>query len=186
MHALLPCILPAPCQKGICVAVQPARSGNQGISFPGSINASAGTREVIRTSSQGRKGPSPSAKTHTYVRLKWSQPQLPARSPPVSASVGITQQRGRSSCLALQKGVHLSTELFSQLVSSLTSFSSLQKAKKQSNQGIWMPSVTVFLWPGRERRPRGRAEHSSPGLLNGRVLTFSSGKVNKPGSTKIE
>lgn len=80
LHPLLPCILPAPCQEGICVAVQRARSGNQGISFPGSINASTGTREVIGTSSQGRKGPSPSAKTHTYVRLKWSQPQLPAHS----------------------------------------------------------------------------------------------------------
>lgn len=62
----------------------------------------------------------------------------------------------------------------------------LKSKKKQLNQGIWMPSVTVFLWPGRERRPRCWAEHSSPGLLNGRVLTFSSGKVNKPGSTKIE
>lgn len=60
----------SPASKGIRTAEQRARLGNQGISFPGSISASTGTRKGIGTSSQGRKGPSPSAKTHTSVRLK--------------------------------------------------------------------------------------------------------------------
>lgn len=104
LHPLLPCVLPAPCQKRICMAVQPARSGNQGIKFSWQHKCKCWHKGGNGTSSQGRKGPSPSAKTHTCVRLKWSQPQLPTHSPPVSASVGITQQHGSSSCLALQKG----------------------------------------------------------------------------------
>lgn len=153
VHPLLPCILPAPCQKGICAAVQRARSGNQGISFPGSINASTGTREVIRTSSQGRKGPSPSAKTHTYVRLKWSQPQLPARSPrfcehgnyPAARKIKLFSFA--KGCPSKHRAIFTACFFSHQLLLPL-------KAKKQLNKGVWMPSVTMFLCPGRERRPR--------------------------------
>lgn len=106
------------------------------------------------TLAQGRQsGPAARAeKDHNYVRLKWSQPQLPL---PVSANVGNTKQGRRPSHLALQGGVCLDTEPFSLLVSPLTSSLSFQT----NTRFDWRYEDPAVTSPGAgaEQRTRGAA-----------------------------